>query len=257
MELWVVSAVALVGAFLSFFSGFGLGTLLLPAFSLLFPLPLAIAATAVVHMLNNVFKLWLVGKFADRSMVIRFGLTSIVGAVAGAFLLSWLGQTGTLYTWHWGSAFFEVTVFELTIAILILVFSILEILPAFKVLRLPPALLPAGGLLSGFFGGLSGHQGALRSAFLLKSGLSKEAFMGTRVVCACLVDLSRIAVYGQQMGPAWKTLAWQPVVLATVAAFTGAYLGNRYMQQQTLKFVQQFVLVSLVIFSLLLGAGVL
>jgi hypothetical protein len=66
MELWVIVAVALLGAFLSFYSGFGLGTLLLPAFSLLFPLPVAIASTAVVHMLNNVFKLGLVGKYAAQ-----------------------------------------------------------------------------------------------------------------------------------------------------------------------------------------------
>lgn len=46
----------------------------------------------------------------------------------------------------------------------------------------PPHWLPLGGLLSGFFGGLSGNQGALRSAFLLKAGLSKEAFIATGTV---------------------------------------------------------------------------
>jgi len=38
-------------------SGFGLGTLLLPVFALFFPLPVAIAATALVHLANNFFKL--------------------------------------------------------------------------------------------------------------------------------------------------------------------------------------------------------
>ena len=32
---------------------------------------------------------------------------------------------------------------------------------------------------SGFFGGLSGMQGALRSAFLARAGLSKEAFVAS------------------------------------------------------------------------------
>ena len=36
-------------------------------------------------------------------------------------------------------------------------------------LALPSRWLALGGVLSGFFGGLSGNQGALRSAFLLKS----------------------------------------------------------------------------------------
>ena len=46
------------------------------------------------------------------------------------------------------------------------------------------AFLAAGGLLSGFLGGLSGHQGALRSAFLIKCGLSKEVFIASGVVIA-------------------------------------------------------------------------
>jgi len=43
-------------ACLTFFSGFGLGTLLLPLLSLFFPVPVAVASTAVVHLLNNVSK---------------------------------------------------------------------------------------------------------------------------------------------------------------------------------------------------------
>jgi hypothetical protein len=47
-----------------------------------------------------------------------------------------------------------------------------------------------GGILSGFFGGLSGIQGAIRSAFLVKSGLKKEAYIATGVVIACFVDIN-------------------------------------------------------------------
>jgi hypothetical protein len=35
--------------------------------------------------------------------------------------------------------------------------------------------------LSGFFGGLSGHQGAFRRAFLIKP-LTKKSFLATKVV---------------------------------------------------------------------------
>jgi len=59
--------------------------------------------------------------------------------------------------------------------------------------------LPLGGVLSGFFGGLSGHQGALRSAFLIRCGLSQEAFVATGIVAACLVDLARLAVYARHL----------------------------------------------------------
>ena len=48
----VVSVVALVASTLTFFSGFGLGTVLLPAFALFYPVEQAVALTAAVHFLN-------------------------------------------------------------------------------------------------------------------------------------------------------------------------------------------------------------
>jgi len=56
-----------------------------------------------------------------------------------------------------------------TIAVLLLFFAIFELLPRFKHFSFDRKYLPLGGILSGFFGGLSGNQGALRSAFLVKS----------------------------------------------------------------------------------------
>ena len=69
----IVCLVALGASFLTLFSGFGLSTLLMPAFALFFPLEAAIAMTAVVHLANNVFKLALVGRklLARRSRSTR------------------------------------------------------------------------------------------------------------------------------------------------------------------------------------------
>lgn len=61
----IICIVAIIVSALTLFSGFGLGTVLMPAFALFFPLPVAIAATAVVHLANNIFKAILVGKKAD------------------------------------------------------------------------------------------------------------------------------------------------------------------------------------------------
>jgi len=55
MELFSIGVSALLISGLTLFSGFGLGTVLMPVFALFFPLPLAIAATAVVHFANNIF----------------------------------------------------------------------------------------------------------------------------------------------------------------------------------------------------------
>jgi hypothetical protein len=53
-------------AVLTLFSGFGLGSLLLPVFALFFPLESAVAVTAIVHLCNNLFKVGLLGRHAKR-----------------------------------------------------------------------------------------------------------------------------------------------------------------------------------------------
>ncbi|TMA50932.1 MAG: sulfite exporter TauE/SafE family protein, partial [Deltaproteobacteria bacterium] len=65
MQYALVAGVALFVSALTLFSGFGLGKLLMPAFALFLPVPVAVSATAVVHFANNLFKLVLVGRKAD------------------------------------------------------------------------------------------------------------------------------------------------------------------------------------------------
>lgn len=49
----VLSATALATSALTLFSGFGLGTILTPVFAIFFPIEVAIASTAVVHLSNE------------------------------------------------------------------------------------------------------------------------------------------------------------------------------------------------------------
>ena len=88
MEYLIVCTVALLASGLTFFSGFGLGTILMPVLALFFPVTIAIAATAIVHFANNLFKLALVGRSANRDVLIRFGVPAVVAALIGAWLLS-------------------------------------------------------------------------------------------------------------------------------------------------------------------------
>jgi uncharacterized membrane protein YfcA len=88
MEYVVVCSVTLVVSATTLFSGFGLGTVLMPAFALFFPVQVAIAATAVVHLANNIFTTLLVGKKADWEAVVKFALPGALAAVAGAATLT-------------------------------------------------------------------------------------------------------------------------------------------------------------------------
>jgi uncharacterized protein len=55
MEIFIITLASFVTAILTFFSGFGLGTVLTPVFAIFFPIDLAIALTGVVHFGNNLF----------------------------------------------------------------------------------------------------------------------------------------------------------------------------------------------------------
>jgi len=257
LEYLVVCIAALIASALTFFSGFGLGTLLLPTFALFFPLPSAIAMTAVVHLANNLFKLLLVGQHADKDVVIRFGAPAVLTAFAGALLLVRLSDLDPVYSYHLAGSIRVVTPVGLVVAILMAVFALLEVGPAGDKIRFDKKFLPLGGALSGFFGGLSGHQGALRSAFLIKCGLSKEAFIASGVAVACVVDVVRLGVYGANYD--FLSLGGRvPLVAAAcVAAFAGAYIGRKLLKKVSMGVVQMIVTVMLFAIAVGLGAGLI
>ena len=259
MDYLIICATALAVSGVTLLSGFGLGTVLLPAFALFFPLPVAIAATAVVHLANNLFKLFLVGRAANWRVVLRFGLPAALAALVGAATLAGVAELGALLTYEWLGRPFVVTPVKLIIGLVIVAFAALEIQPAFAALTFPAHWLPLGGLLSGFFGGLSGHQGAFRSAFLLKAGLDKRAFVATGVVVAVIVDTMRLAVYGASavLAPLALPSDRLPglVFAATLAAFLGTVLGTRLLDKITLRGVQLTVATCMIAVGSGLAAG--
>lgn len=256
MDWILVGFTACLASALTLFSGFGLGTLLLPAFSLFFPAEAAVAMTALVHLSNNLFKLVLFGRRADWRAVLALGLPAVPAALAGAWLLTRLADAAPLATYAWAGRAFAVEPVKLGLGALMVAFALLEIWPAFASWSMPRRWLPLGGLLSGFFGGLSGHQGALRSAFLLRAGLSKEAFIGTGVVIACLVDLSRLSLYARHLEAA--SAGHRSLLLFAMAmAWLGAYAGGRLLHKATLRKVQLAVAAMLVVIGGLLGLGLI
>ena len=255
MEFIVVSIVALLTSGLTLFSGFGLGTLLLPAFLIFFPAELAVAMTAIVHFLNNLFKLVLLGRNANLQIVLRFGIPAIIAAFAGAGVLFLVSDVEPLATYSVGTKIFVIMPVKLLMAALIVVFATLEVIPSMKNLEFDKKYLPVGGVLSGFFGGLSGHQGALRSAFLVRAGLGKEAFIATGVVVACMIDITRMSVYAQHLAASGIRENALLLVVATLSAFLGVYVGSRLLAKITMRTVQGVVTVLLFIVAVLLGFG--
>ena len=257
MEYILIPIVALLASALTFFSGFGLGTLLLPAFALFFPVDVAIALTAIVHFLNNTFKLVLVKNHINWKIAIQFGLPALLFSFLGAFLLDKITNTTILTEYSLNDKVFQVTLMKIIVAFLLIFFALFELIPKLKNLQFPEKYLPIGGILSGFFGGLSGHQGALRSAFLTKVGLSKEAFIATGVIIACMIDVSRMSVYFANISKVKDSLNFNLIFMATLAAFVGVYSGNKLVKKITINTIQKIVAFMIIVFAIGLGLGII
>jgi uncharacterized protein len=257
MMIALICFVAFAASLLTFFSGFGLGTLLTPVFAFFFPIEMAIAMTCIVHFLNNVFKFGLTYKNIDKQTLLRFGLFSIIGAAIGALLLSQLSDNQVLTKIFLFNKERDITLVKCCIGVLMLLFALLEIVPFFQKLNFSKTQLWIGGLISGFFGGISGHQGALRTMFLVKSGLDKKSFIATGIAIACLVDITRMSIYAQRIASEGLAAQWMLIGLAVISAFIGAYLGSKMLDKVTIKTVQICVSIGLILMAVALILGLI
>lgn len=234
----------------------------MPAFALFFPIQVAVAATAVVHLANNIFKTFLVGKKADWEVVAKFALPGAVAAVVGAGTLNLFAGMSSIASYTIDGKMHDISALKLAIGAVILVFSSLELLPRFQLISFDRKYLPVGGIISGFFGGLSGHQGAFRSAFLIKTGMDSEAFIGTGTVASVIIDVTRLFIYGlsfnlTQFRELDSGAGINLVVAATLSAFLGAFIGSRILKNITLKTVQLIVGIMLAVVGLGMITGLL
>jgi uncharacterized membrane protein YfcA len=262
MDIIIISIVALFVAGLTFFSGFGLGTLLMPAFALFFPVEIAVAATAIVHLANNLYKGYLMGKYANFQVVVMFTLPAAFAAMLGALVLGYFSDLAILTEYNLFGKLFVITPVNLIIGLLMILFALVELIPFLKKINFGKKMIPLGGILSGFFGGISGHQGALRTAFLIHAGLEKKSFIGTMVLSAIVIDIVRLSVYGLtflkfdadmfQNGDL-KTL----LIAGTVSAFIGSTIGKYLLEKVTFDTVHIIVGIMLLLLGITIGIGII
>lgn len=257
MMLPVIVVASFTASLLTLFSGFGLGTLLMPVVAAFFPVVTAVAITAFVHLLNNLFKLATLWRAIPWRLTLRFGLPALVATIPGAWLLASMSALPSLLDYQLAGISASVTPIKLLVGCLLILFALVEWYSLAMRLHLDTRFLPLGGLLSGFFGGLSGHQGAFRSAFLLHAGLDTRAFVACNAAIATLVDLTRLGVYGLNLGVLLHDVQPLLLVAAVLAAFAGVMAGAAGIHKVTIGAVQKLVACMLLILGVLLAAGVL
>jgi uncharacterized membrane protein YfcA len=124
-----------------------------------------------------------------------------------------------LNTWATGRAL------ELVFGSLLVLAGTSQVTGYTKRWRLRGALAWLGGALSGFFGGLVGNQGGIRTAAMLGFDVSKRQFVATTTAVALLIDMARVPIYltveSAQLARMWQTLS-----LATAGVIVGTLFGE-------------------------------
>lgn len=260
MSFVIVSLTAFLFSVLSFFSGFGLATTLLPAFAIFFTPEKAVAATAIVHAANSALKAFLMKKHIDWGLFLRFGMPAAMAALLGAAVFSSASSLPPIMSYHLGPVSAEISLAKLIIALLMAIFAMGALLPVCNTIAFPKKYLLIGGVLSGFFGGLSGHQGALRSAFMTKLSLTPKSFIGTGSAIGLMVDLARLSIYlgwifwlGNRF--TFTRSEFWLILMGLASALLGVAIGRMLVPKATMKQIRYLVGFFLLNIALLIGLG--
>ena len=192
--------------------GFGIGSLLTPLLAARYGTDVAVAAVTLPHVLATALRCWRLRAHIDRQVLVRFGLVSAAGALAGALLYTRLGPT---------------TLTGILGALLILT-SVAQLTGWSSRWHPRGPMVAVFGLLSGFFGGIAGSQGGLRAAALTAFQLNPAAFVATATAAGLLVDVARTPVYLWSTGAKLLPLAL-PIAIAAVGVLVGTVLGERML----------------------------
>lgn len=222
-QLWIY-IVCFSVAVLTLITGFGLGTVLTPVFALVFDVKIAIFLVAMVHFLNNLFKFGLFRKSTDLTIVKRFGVLSLVGAITGASLQI------SLYS----------DVIKVVMGVVLIFLGFAEILPHAEKLRIPQKFDQFGGFFSGLLGGFVGNQGAIRAAYLLNYRISKETFIATSTLISLIIDATRIPVYITAHAQVLPSLGWHFLFVVAVTYF-GTLVGKRLLTYVSLTMFRKVI----------------
>jgi hypothetical protein len=217
--------------------GFGIGSLLTPAFAMPLDTKLAVAAVSIPHVVGTAQRFWRLRSHVDGRLLLRFGLPSAAGGLAGAFLLS--QASDRLVTGVFASLLLFVGAGEWT--------------GLTRRLRFHGTAAYVAGAASGFLGGMVGNQGGIRSAALLGFDAPKTTFVATATAVGLIVDGARLPVYLiqelERLIPVWPAIA-----AATAGVVIGTALGGPLLARVPEQLFRRLVALTLVALGLVMIA---
>jgi len=206
--------VAVISGAIASLAGFGIGSLLTPLLALKTGISVAVAGVSIAHLFGTTLRFFLLRKFLNKQILIRFGLTSAAGGLIGALLHN----------------AFQNVVLTIIFGCLLILAGILGLTGLSEKLKLKGPIVWFAGGISGLFGGLVGNQGGIRSAALLGFKLDKNQFVATATGIALMVDAARVPVY---LAVQWGQIIsiWQYIVIMIIGVVIGTVSGKNILER--------------------------
>ncbi|HJQ09556.1 MAG TPA: sulfite exporter TauE/SafE family protein [Gemmatimonadaceae bacterium] len=195
-------------------TGFGIGSVLTPLLATSVGTRLAVAAVSIPHLFATALRFWRLRSYVDRRVLLRFGIPSAAGGLTGALLHNVAANRAL----------------AVVFGLLLVFVGITELTGLSRRIRFNDTLAWIAGALSGFFGGLVGNQGGIRSGALLGFDMNKHAFVATATAVGVVVDAARMPAYFATQGKQIIDI-WPLVLIATVGAVLGTVFGERVLRR--------------------------
>lgn len=209
-------------------TGFGSSTILIPIALFFFEFKLAIALVAFAHLFGNIMRLIVFKHDINKEMFIYFGVPSIVLTLVGAMLLTLISTD----------------ILKLVLGSVLILYAIISLKNPIS-LKQTKKIAIIGGSISGFFAGLLGVGGAIRSTFLSSFRMSKESYIITMAAIGTIIDLTRIPIYLSNNFVPYNFYIYIPIIF--MLAIIGTFLGKKIVHKMDKKLFRNVILVALFI----------
>jgi uncharacterized membrane protein YfcA len=233
--LVIVAIVAILGGAISAVASAGIASVLVPLLALRVDAKVAVAITAVPHLVGGVLRTYQLRSHIDRRVVVRFGVVCAFASLAGALLHHFAGSAIVTYTFA---------------ALLVLagVFALAGIAEHFHLHR--PWTYLAGGV-TGFCGGFAGEQGGLRALGMMGFDLEKEAFVATSTAIGVAIDAFRLPGYAIVDHGAFAK-APLAIAIMVVGVIAGTLVGARLLERVPERWFKRVLGIALIAMGALL-----
>ena len=179
VKIILVTLLTTLSSTVSTITGFGTTTISLPILLLFFPIHQTILFIALIHWIENIWRLIFFRHGCCKKLILYFGVPAIITAAIGAK----------------ASIKMPEDILAKIIGTFLLAYAIIIFLkPKFK-LNQRLITSTAGGAFSGFFAGIIGLGGAIRSAFLNAYDIAKIEYIFSTNAISFLIDSTRLPVY--------------------------------------------------------------